>query len=101
VATEKDIHPEVQHPGFDIQWLLNPHPELGSVLSELAKEVAVPINGSSFAYVACEYNTVKILRQYFREELNWTNKQFYAFSYWKAGDAEDQSATERRREKAD
>ncbi len=65
------------------------------------KEVAVPIDGSSFAYVACEYNTVKILRQYFREELNWTNKQFYAFSYWKAGDAEDQSATERRREKAD
>lgn len=100
VPTEKDIHPEVQHAGFDIQWLINPHPEHASVLSELAKEVTIPLEGSCFAYVACEYTTVKILRHYFRDELKWTNKQFYAYSYWKAGDAEDQTATERRQEKA-
>jgi len=99
VHGEEDIHPEVNHPGFEILWLFNEHPENGSELAETAKNIELPTDKSKFAYVACEYSSVKSLRTYFKEELEWSNKDFYAFSYWKAGVAEDKSAQERREEK--
>ncbi len=99
IPSEVDIHPELRHPGFEFQWLLNAHPERGSILAPLAKEVEIPEEYIPFAYVAAEYSTVKELRQYFQEDLYWPNQQYYAFSYWKAGLAEDFSAAERRLEK--
>ena len=99
VFGKEDIHPEVKHPGFQIQWLFNPQPETGSDLPQMVKQTTLPINGSTFAYVACEYSSVKELRNYFTQDLQWTNKDFYAFSYWKAGVSEEKSAKERREEK--
>ena len=99
IPTEEDKHPELQHPGFQIQWLINPHPEKESSLAAEAQKLMLPEELSKFAYIACEYNTVKNLRVYFKEQLNWSNKDFYAFSYWKAGVAEDKSAQDRREEK--
>jgi Siderophore-interacting protein len=69
------------------------------LLAEEAKKVTLPTGAGTFAYVAAEYRTVKELRWYFREELGWTAKMFYAFSYWKAGMAEDQSVADRQAEK--
>jgi len=99
VPSVEDIHPEVKHPGFTVQWLFNEHPERGSLLAEEAKKQPIPTDLSHFAYIACEYTSVKNLRHYFREELHWTNQDMYAFSYWKAGVAEDKSAQDRREEK--
>jgi len=101
IPSEEDKHPEVKHPGFQIQWLINPKPETESNLSNVARQVELPNELSKFAYVACEYSSVKNLRSYFKDELGWTNKDYYAFSYWKAGVAEDRSAQERREEKAE
>ncbi|WP_270089026.1 siderophore-interacting protein [Sphingobacterium sp. SYP-B4668] len=99
IPSEADIHPEVRHPGFQIQWLINPHPESGSNLYNQAIEVDLSAKESKFAYIACEYSSVKALRSYFKEKLGWSNSDYYAFSYWKAGVAEDKSAQERRDEK--
>lgn len=99
VATEADIHPEIKHEGFTITWLFNAHPENGSQLSEQAKTVALPEGGSRFAYVACEFDSVRALRTYFRQEQGWEKEELYAFSYWRAGIAEDKSASSRREEK--
>lgn len=99
VATVADIHTDLRHEGIEIEWLINPHPEQGSLLAEEAKKAALPKTAGTFAYVAAEYRTVKELRWYFREELDWTAKMFYAFSYWKAGMAEDQSVADRQAEK--
>src|SRR5690606_37789687 len=101
IPTEHDFHPELKHPGFEFQWLINPEPEKGSTLATLAKEVQLPSDQSKFAYVACEYSSVKDLRTYFKDNLGWSNKDFYAFAYWKAGVAEDKSAQDRREEKAE
>lgn len=98
VASKEDILEDLTHPGFTIQWVFNPHPESGSTLSEKVKEIALP-HESRFAYVACEFSSVKQIRSYFRQDLQWTAKDIYAFSYWKAGTAEDRSAEERRDEK--
>ena len=99
VATPEDKHPEVQHPGFEVTWLVNPHPEKGSALAETARAWTIDPDKKHFAYIAAEYSTVRDLRQYFKEELGWGAKDFYAFSYWKSGTAEDKSAQDRREER--
>jgi len=101
VPSPTDIQPEIAHPGFAVQWIFNAHPESGSLLYDTVLQVVIPEDKTPFAYVACEYSSVKSIRSYFREVLHWTNKELYAFSYWKAGIAEDQSAQERRAEKQD
>lgn len=78
-------------------WLHNPHPEEGSELAATVKELELPAD-DRFAYMAAEYRTVKELRGYLLHQ-GWSKEEFYAFSYWKAGVAEDQSAQERRAER--
>lgn len=101
VPTEQDIHPEVQHPGFTVKWLFNAHPENGSKLADDARKISIPAALSRFTYIACEYASVRNLRQYFRQELQWNNQEIYAFSYWKAGVTEDKSAQDRRNERSE
>ncbi|MCD8541002.1 MAG: siderophore-interacting protein [Leadbetterella sp.] len=78
-------------------WLHNPQPEAGSELAATIKGLELP-EKSRFAYIAAEYRTVKELREYLRHN-GWVKEEFYAFSYWKAGVAEDQSAQDRRAER--
>ncbi|SJN19321.1 siderophore-interacting protein [Sphingobacterium sp. JB170] len=99
VPSQDDIHPELVHPGFEITWLINANPQVGSKLAQTVRELALPADKESFAYIACEYSSVKAIRSYFKQALGWGPKQYYAFSYWKAGSAEDKSANERREEK--
>lgn len=99
VPTAADVLPDFKHDGFTVDWLFNAHPEQGSPLLDRTKAVQIPTSGTHFAYVACEYACVRGIRQYFKEELHWSNKEYYAFSYWKAGVAEDKSAQERHDEK--
>lgn len=99
VSSPEEVHPEVKHEGFTIQWIYNPNPERGSDLNQVIRKLDIPEKLSRFAYVACEYSSVKEIRQYFRKELQWDTKELYAFSYWRAGVAEDKSAEERRMEK--
>ena len=84
---------------FELIWLHNPTPEKGSKLAQKAKAIALPENGSKFGYLAAEFDTVKELRTYFRKELAWTKAELYAYSFWKAGVAEDRSVSDRREEK--
>lgn len=80
-------------------WIHNPDPQNGSQLAHYAKMLELP-KTSRFAYVAAEFSTVKELRTYFRKEKNWSKEELYAYSYWKAGIAEDKSVSDRRKESA-
>lgn len=96
----KEDEQNLQKPeGVTIKWLHNPHPEKGSELAKMAQQQPLPTIKSKFAYVAAEFSTVKELRNYFRKDLGWTKDELYAYSYWKAGVAEDKSVTSRRDEK--
>lgn len=85
--------------GIAVTWLHNLHPENGSQLAEKARQMSLPEGKSKFAYIAAEFSTVKSLRTYFRKELGWTKEELYAYSYWKAGVAEDKSVAVRHEEK--
>lgn len=83
-----------------IQWLHNPHPESGSTLSEAVKAIPLPEASTTvFGYVAAEFASVKAIRNYLRKEKAWTKEELYAYSYWKAGVAEDKSTSDRQQEK--
>lgn len=82
---------------LSINWVHNEHPENGSNLAEIVKGMPLP-EAKRFAFVAAEYDTVKKLRNYFKET-NWDRSEFSASAYWKAGKTESQSASERREEK--
>lgn len=78
-------------------WLHNPQPEKGSELAATVKGLDLP-ERNRFAYIAAEYDTVKTLREYLKQN-GWAKDEFYAFSYWKSGVAEDRSAEDRRAER--
>lgn len=85
----------------DIQliWLHNSDPKKGSNLAKVAQMQSLP-ESHRFAYIAAEFSTVKQLRTYLRKEQNWQREELYAYSYWKAGEAEDRSEKNRRQELA-
>lgn len=79
-------------------WLHNPKPENGSKLAQVVKKTEIP-KDDKFGYVACEFSSVKEIRNYLRKELLWIANELHAYSYWKSGVAEDKSVTERQAEK--
>lgn len=83
---------------IDFIWLHNENPANGSQLAETIKVQKLP-EDSRFGYVAAEFSSVKEIRNYLRKEKGWLQSELYAYSYWKAGVAEDKSATIRRNEK--
>ncbi len=85
---------------IDFTWLHNAQPQQGSRLAEVVKSMPLP-EDDRFAYVAAEFSTVKEIRRYLRKEQDWQHTELYAYSYWKAGVAEDKSSTDRRKEKSD
>lgn len=99
VGSSEEILEEVQHPGFTIDWVYTDPEAVVSSLVNALTAVQVPVEGTHFGYVACEYSSVKAIRAYFKESLHWGNRDFYAFSYWKKGESEDKSGEARRKEK--
>ncbi len=79
-------------------WLHNEHPQQGSRLAETVKQQILP-EVSRSGYVAAEFSSVKEIRNYLRKEKQWKQEELYAYSYWKAGVAEDKSVTDRQKEK--
>lgn len=99
VSSKEDEQNLKKPEAVDIIWLHNPNPEKGSQLAQKAREILIPENQSKFAYIAAEFLIVKALRKYFRNDLDWSINELNAYSYWKAGVAEDKSTVERQEEK--
>ncbi|MBC9797674.1 siderophore-interacting protein [Sinomicrobium weinanense] len=93
---KQELHTDAQ---LDIHWIYNSAPEEGSTLADAVKAVQIPAEGAKFGYVAAEFSSVKEIRKYLRKDLGWTTQELYAYSYWKSGMAEDQSVTDRQKEK--
>lgn len=98
VPTKEDEQILKTNADIDFIWLHNQHPENGSQLAETVKKIKIP-QTDKFGYVACEYTSVKEIRNYLRKDLGWMANELNAYSYWKAGVAEDKSVTDRQKEK--
>lgn len=83
VQQSEDIQ-EIEAPsGFKVTWLVE-----GESLSQSA-EAQPWLDGSPFVWVACDFDSMRELRQYFRNEKEIDKDSIYISSYWKAGVSED------------
>ncbi|WP_313581051.1 siderophore-interacting protein [Chishuiella sp.] len=98
VHDEKDEQELQTNADIKFIWVHNSSPELGSNLAEVTKQINFS-EESKFGYVAAEFSTVKEIRTYLRKVKSWTNKELYAYSYWKIGISEDKSQSDRQKEK--
>lgn len=96
VVSKEDIQ-ILKHPkNIKIKWIINPHP--GTDPNALLKEVQSLnwLEGEASVWAACEFNSMKALRDYFKKEKNVSKENVYISSYWKLGINEDQHKIEKR-----
>lgn len=98
VHGKEDVQQLETKADIEFQWIYNAAPQNSSEIANAVKNVEIP-EGTKFGYVACEFSNVKEIRTYLRKEKGWTSQQLYAFSYWKAGKAENESQADRHAEK--
>ncbi|MEH6700487.1 siderophore-interacting protein [Parasphingorhabdus sp.] len=76
--------------GLNIHWIvdaeLGAHPPL---LCDAARKLPA-VDKLTYAWVACEFEAMKLLRQYLRVEQQLGPAQLYISSYWKRGLVEDE-----------
>lgn len=89
VREEADIQSLKHPPGLKIHWVINPKPcPEGRPLLEKVQSLAV-LSGTPSVWAACEFGSMRALRQYFRQVFDVPKAQFYVSSYWKIGQTED------------
>lgn len=98
VHGKKDEQPLKTKADIEFKWLHNAQPHIKSEMADTVKNIAIP-ETTKFGYVAAEFSSVKEIRTYLRKEKNWTSKELNAYSYWKAGAAENESEKDRHKEK--
>ncbi|MCY0095252.1 siderophore-interacting protein [Hoeflea ulvae] len=89
VMDEADIQDIARPRHFDIQWVVNPHPGQDShLLVDRVRNVDWSA-GTPSVWAACEFSTMRQLRDYFRGERGLESGNLYISSYWKRGSNED------------
>ncbi len=89
VREEPDIQTLKHPPGLEVLWVINPKPcPEGRPLLEKVQSLAV-LPGTPSVWAACEFSSMRALRQYFRQVFDVPKAQFYVSSYWKIGQTED------------
>ena len=75
--------------GIELLWVVNAHPEKSNTL--LADKVrSLPwLKGIPEVWVASEFDTMRLLRRYFKQEKQVPKAQVYASSYWKIGETDE------------
>lgn len=80
------------------KWVINPH--AGSDESPLAKAIESLqwLDGQPAVWTACEFKTMKKIREYYRQTRSVPKSHLYISSYWKLGLKEEQHKHEKRKD---
>lgn len=89
IRDAKDKQDIAKPAGVNVHWIVDAN--LGanpSLLSEAARKIPA-VEQLAYAWVACEFEAMKLLRQYLRVEQQFGPERLYISSYWKRGLVED------------
>ncbi|MEM9783730.1 MAG: siderophore-interacting protein [Pseudomonadota bacterium] len=75
---------------MSIHWVLNPSPQRPNHRLLDAIKGLDWLDGEPFVWTACEFDTMRALRTYYRTERRVGKDRLYLSSYWRAGRTEDQ-----------
>jgi len=85
VIEESDIVELTCPVGIDVHWIINSHPnESNSPLADKVISLAWQ-NGRPTIWVAGEFNAMRAMRKYFKQDRGVAKNDIYASSYWKFG----------------
>ncbi|MEP3891909.1 MAG: siderophore-interacting protein [Hellea sp.] len=76
--------------GFNVEWVIEPNLGNNPTLLDDATRKVPAIGELAYAWVACEFEAMKLLRQYLRTEQGFDKNRLYISSYWKRGLVEDE-----------
>ena len=90
ILDEADIQPLQVPDGIELIWLVNSHPgDESHPLVERIRQIDWS-PGRVQVWAACEFGSMRALRQFLREEREVARGDLYISSYWKNGISEDQ-----------
>ena len=89
IPSETEIQPLKAPAGLKFHWEVNPQPDPeGGFL--ISKVKALPWQaGQPAVWSACEFNSMRQLRHFFKEEHQLPNSHLYLSSYWKLGQSDE------------
>ncbi|WP_108163364.1 SIP domain-containing protein [Saccharospirillum sp. MSK14-1] len=98
VTDNSDIQPLQHPPGVKLHWVIAPSADpSGQRLVDAVKQLPW-LTGTPSVWAACEFNSMRALRQHFRETAEIPKSHFYISSYWKMGVNEDDHKTVKRQD---
>ncbi|MCG9577476.1 siderophore-interacting protein [Vibrio tubiashii] len=83
VISEQDIQPIESPEHFEVKWIFE-NDDLAQAVRDLPW-----LAGKASVWCACEFDSMRALRQYFRNEKEVERENIYISSYWKQGVSED------------
>ncbi|GAA0800703.1 siderophore-interacting protein [Psychrobacter piscatorii] len=90
VTTEADQQSLKKPDNVEIHWVVNNHPNAdNSPLLDCVKSLTW-LEGQPAVWTACEFHSMRVLRQYFKVERDVPKTHLYVSSYWKVDSTEDQ-----------
>ncbi|EPJ45485.1 MAG: siderophore-interacting protein [Osedax symbiont Rs2] len=89
VLEQADIQPLAFPENFELHWVINNHQQGTSLLLDAVKALP-PLPGKPSVWLACEFTSMRALRQYFHADLQINRRSVYASSYWKLGLTEEE-----------
>jgi len=89
VLEEADIQPLAVPENFELHWVINNHQHGSNLLVDAVKALPV-LEGDPSVWLACEFTSMRALRQYFHLDLQVKRRNVYASSYWKQGLTEEE-----------
>lgn len=98
ITTESDKKDLPLPEGMDMVWVVNetPHALNGKLLD--AVKGLDWLAGDPFIWTACEFDTMRALRGYYRTERGIGKQALYLSSYWRAGRSEDEHKVDKRKD---
>ncbi len=89
VMSEADIVDLIKPDLMAVHWVINPTPKTPNrLLAERVRELSW-LDGSPAVWVAGEFEMMRDLRRYFKQEKHIDKHLIYASSYWKIGESDE------------
>lgn len=89
VLDKSDILELEKPDGIEIEWVINSNPSESAQLMLSKIQAKDWLEGTSYIWLASEFESARTLRQYFRKEKQANKTHFYVSSYWKLGETDE------------
>ena len=89
VLSEEDKQALLAPKGMNIIWVINPHPDQENTCLIDQVKMLRWLDGTPNIWVASEFEGMRHLRRYFKQEQQVQRGQIYASSYWKMGETDE------------